>query len=280
MIKSIRNIIGLICIFLFSCIGRTEQDYERNIDKIDKIDSISSDSGLIDDIFSTTNEPVRKTQDRRIPENIWINEYIRFGYDGADSSYLIIEKVQFGKPHASIFKFKNIKTIDFASRNVDSINFNIGDFLQLEEIIGYNNNITTLPQSLCGLKNLKEINLDANSILAIPDCITSLVNLELLFMGENKIKSIPNDIGKLKNLKRIQLQRNNISELPESFYDLVNLTYCYLAENQIRTIDKRIFELTKLESLYLCNNRLTEESKRILLELKNMRPQMEIVYDE
>lgn len=259
----------IILLVLISCKRKTANNEDSESEKV--VQAETSDYGISD---NTNDEPV--VIENEIQRPYRIDEFIRFGDSGRDTTYLIIEKSQSGRISTKIMDYREILTLDFASRNIDSINIDISKFKKLENLIGYNNSITYTPNSICKLKGLKQINLDANNIKVIPSCISSLAELELLFFAENDIYHIPDDIGELRNLRKIQLNGNKIDKLPESFYDLNNLTYCYLSNNLIQVIDKRILDMDKLETLNLRNNPLNEEAKLILNKLKEIRPEMKL----
>jgi Leucine-rich repeat (LRR) protein len=261
----------IFVLVLLSCKRGTVNNDDKNLEKV--VQTETSDIELSKDAIKDLTVSENKTQ-----RPFRIDEFIRFGDNGNDTTYLIIDKAKSGKISSKALDYSDIMTLDFASCNIDYIGIELDKFIKLENVIGYNNNLSLIPNSFCELKKLKQVNLDANRINEIPNCLTEIDELEVLFFAENRISKIPNDIGKLSNLREIQLNGNKIKELPSSFYDLKNLTYCHLSDNMIKDINERILEMEKLETLNLINNPLNEDSKILLGKLKEIRPDIKLKF--
>ena len=88
----------------------------------------------------------------------------------------------------------------------------------------YNNQLTTLPDSISDLTNLRKLYLSGNrltsfarpqgltslarplcGLTSLPDSISLLTNLEELYLLGNKLKTIPDSISTLTNLQYLSL---------------------------------------------------------------------------
>lgn len=256
---------------LLSCKRETANNNNNSLETVDQ-----AETSYLELTKDSLN--VIKVSEDNIQRPYRIDEYIRFGNSGKDTTYLIIEKAKSGKISSKVMDYRDILTLDFASHSIDSFGIEMDKFNNLENIIGYNNNLSLIPNSICGLEKLRQLNLDDNKLNELPNCLTTFNKLEVLFCADNRISRIPNDFGKLSNLRKIQLNGNEIKQLPSSFYDLKNLTYCYLSDNMIQDIDERILEMEKLETLNLSNNPLNEESKILLNKLMEKRPVMKLKF--
>jgi Leucine-rich repeat (LRR) protein len=64
-----------------------------------------------------------------------------------------------------------------------------------------NQELSSLPESICNLINLQYLSLDKNQLSSIPDIIGNLTNLQFLSLSGNQLSSIPDIIGNLTNLQ-------------------------------------------------------------------------------
>lgn len=69
----------------------------------------------------------------------------------------------------------------------------IDDYLNNEQIDGYEKNITSINENLIKLNRMKRLELDCNNIQNIPNWIQK-TNLTYLSLTENKIETIPDEL--------------------------------------------------------------------------------------
>ena len=63
---------------------------------------------------------------------------------------------------------------------------------------------------------LQVLELGNNQIISIPESICSLIKLQMLNLSDNKITSIPESIELLINLQELYLYNNQINLIPKS----------------------------------------------------------------
>ena len=96
----------------------------------------------------------------------------------------------------------------------------IDKFIELEELINWNNN---LPNNLNDIESIENLNLSSKNIDFLPKSISLFKKLKKLNLNNNNLRELPDSIGKLKNLEEIYLLKNNIKILPDTFSNLKNL---------------------------------------------------------
>lgn len=148
-------------------------------------------------------------------------------------------------------------------------------FNNLQKLNIFDNQITTIPDSISNLAKLKQLNIYDNKITIIPDSLAKLTNLKEFYLNNNQVKVIPDSLAKLTNLTDLMLQENQIKVIPDSLSDLTNLQKFNLYKNKITEIPDSLAKLTKLEQLYISNNQITEIpdslSKLINLKILDLR---------
>jgi len=107
----------------------------------------------------------------------------------------------------------------------------------------YDNQLTSIPESIGGLVNLKEFSLSNNQLTSIPESIGLLINLEELNFSNNYLSSLPNNFELLVNLERLILSNNQLSSLPEYIGDYNNLFWLDVSNNSITQLPDSFCEL-------------------------------------
>jgi len=138
---------------------------------------------------------------------------------------------------------------------IDSINIfnNIKeeDYLDITELYLINNELTSIPESICSLINLQKLYLSNNKITNIPEFISSLIHLRQLILSNNQITSIPESICSLINLQELYLYNNKITNIPYYISSLINLRKLHLSYYEITNIPESIGSLINLQTLVL-----------------------------
>ena len=69
----------------------------------------------------------------------------------------------------------------------------------------YNNQLTSLPESIGNLSSLEDLYLSFNQLTSLPESIGSLNSLERLWLDYNQLTSLPESIGSLSSLETLYL---------------------------------------------------------------------------
>ena len=107
------------------------------------------------------------------------------------------------------------------------------DLTTLKELYLFDNQLTSLPESIGNMTNLKELYLSVNQLTTLPESIVRLTNLEELSLSSNQLTTLPDSIGRLTNLENLYLRDNQLTSLPESIGRLTNLENLSLERNQL-----------------------------------------------
>ncbi|KAG5564801.1 hypothetical protein RHGRI_000866 [Rhododendron griersonianum] len=132
----------------------------------------------------------------------------------------------------------------------------IGNLISLQTLDLTQNNLSTLPDSICNLTCLKRLRLKDNNVSYLPSGIGSLTSLEILDLSRNNLWTLPDSIGKLSCLKELLVGYNKLSHLPSEIGDLDSLEILKLRSNNGFTVfPESICKLVHLQrlSLYGCN---------------------------
>ncbi|MBS0586076.1 MAG: leucine-rich repeat domain-containing protein, partial [Verrucomicrobia bacterium] len=133
----------------------------------------------------------------------------------------------------------------------------IGQLTALTELRLYNNQLTTIPDTIGQLRALTWLNLSHNQLTTIPDTIGQLRTLTWLGLSFNQLTTIPDTIGQLTALTELRLCNNQLTTIPDTIGQLRTLTWLGLSFNQLTTIPDTIGQLRALTWLSLSHNQLT-----------------------
>ena len=155
-----------------------------------------------------------------------------------------------------LFAKEDLKKLDLCNENLFSIPAEIGNLLNIEEILLRGNQLTNLPDEISKLANLSVLDLTDNRFITLPLVICRLINLRQLYLRYNKLTTLPAEIGRLTKLEKLQLGGNKLNNLPSEIGLLENLQELYISFNNLSDIPEDIGKLRNLEKLYLSNNQL------------------------
>ncbi|MCK4664225.1 MAG: T9SS type A sorting domain-containing protein [Bacteroidales bacterium] len=137
----------------------------------------------------------------------------------------------------------------------------LGGMVQLERLWLYNNQFTSIPETIGNLSNLTNLRIENNQLTGeIPSSIGNLSKLTYLSLYHNQLSgSIPTGIGNLNLLIELHLEDNQLNgELPNSIGGMTSLKKCYLQLNQLSgPIPDGLGDMVQLERLWLYNNQFT-----------------------
>jgi leucine-rich repeat protein SHOC2 len=151
--------------------------------------------------------------------------------------------------------------------------------------IGFQSNITMLPDSLGKLTDLIRLRIITRDMKIFSSSLENLTNLTHLWINSdktifselfgnltslielvlvsNQIETIPDSIGNLVNLNELNLNSNQIENLPDSIGRLTKLKYLYLDSNKIINLPNSLGNLTNLTRLSLRGNKLVTLSSSL-----------------
>lgn len=97
----------------------------------------------------------------------------------------------------------------------------IGKLEKLEKLIlgearGSYNKIDHLPEEFGNLKNLTELYISNNQLDSVPQSVCKLYKLKVLDLSYNHISSVTAQIGNLENLEEVNLSHNRLAGMPSS----------------------------------------------------------------
>ncbi|XP_046660905.1 leucine-rich repeat-containing protein 40-like isoform X2 [Homalodisca vitripennis] len=137
-----------------------------------------------------------------------------------------------------------LNSYDISGHNIETISART--FLYLANCITKlnlsNNNLSSLPQTLCQLKNLEELNLSFNEFYCVPNSWKVLHKLKVLKLSHNRFSDPPSclELG-MEHLVHLDLSYNKISEFANSPKCLTSLQYLNLSNNNFLSLPLWIF---------------------------------------
>jgi Leucine rich repeat len=114
-----------------------------------------------------------------------------------------------------------------------------------------NQNLTSLPDSICKFRNLKILILQNNKIEYLPKDFAQLTQLIKLLMDKNLLKAFPDNFGDLKKLKFLDISGCKVERLPSSFSQLSALENCQFHTNPLINLPEDFGQLKNLKELNL-----------------------------
>jgi hypothetical protein len=156
--------------------------------------------------------------------------------------------------------FQNVKDILGQNEYLKSIPESLFSLVTLENLNLSHNKLETISASVGNLKSLKILDVSHNQLNDLPNAIDGLDQLERLNMEYNQLKALPS-LGKLPKLKELSAYNNEIEtllELPK------NLTWLNLNTNKLKALPESISQLKHLKTLVLSDNFFTSFPEEIL----------------
>lgn len=148
-------------------------------------------------------------------------------------------------------------TIDYNNRNL-TVSKVEDDFLNMfktesaysdiETIILYNNQLSSLPLSIIQFSNLHVLDISNNFLTTLNNklfihCpLRSLIAKNNLLTNESLPKTFVSNAGQLRELN---LSGNQLTHFPAQVLDLTSIKYLYLNGNRIHKVHKDIWKLKK-----------------------------------
>lgn len=139
-------------------------------------------------------------------------------------------------------------------RPLKSLPKEIGQMVNLTELILDNHELTELPEEIGQLENLQQLYIRNNSLTQLPKNIGQLSNLIFLDMSHNPLEHFPEEILACKNLRVLEGKQCGIKALPDGFGQLKHLHTIDLGYNQLETLPQTFGNLLNLKELALNHN--------------------------
>jgi Leucine-rich repeat (LRR) protein len=100
-----------------------------------------------------------------------------------------------------VVEFPNLKYLDLAMNDFDTVPDEIGQLTHLTDFITAYSSVKYISPAIGNLKKLRNINMIDNNLTYLPDSICALPALEMLILKGNKITHLPQNIHHLTALK-------------------------------------------------------------------------------
>lgn len=148
-------------------------------------------------------------------------------------------------------------TIDYQNRNL-TLSKVEDDFLKMfssrgaysdiETIILYNNQLSSVPQSLVKFNNLNTLDISNNFLTTLNFEVFAQCPLRTFIAKNNLLTndSLPKAfMSKAGQLRELNLSGNQLTHFPDQIVELKSIKYLYLNGNLIQKIHKDIWKLSK-----------------------------------
>ena len=151
--------------------------------------------------------------------------------------------------------YNKLEYLDVSYNGISSLPENIGNLVELDTLILYNNQygqeLPSLPNSFGDLKSLKYLDLSDMYVKNIPESFGNLTNLVFLNLENNVIEKLPDTFGNLTNLKTLRGPWI-LQEVPASFSKLEALEFCFLSvyKDGATYLPSDFGNLSNLETFY------------------------------
>ena len=181
-----------------------------------------------------------------------------------------------------------VKRLDASNNQITTLQKDLGQLTQLEELVLDVNNINSIPcvpvlRKLANLKllslrkqqdgeykilrnidswlsscsSLRELYLSSNKITQVPTELKALKGLRVLELSNNELQNIPGVVlREWVNMEYLNLGRNKLRELPEEIGHMRSLIVLRLSDNKLKSLPNSICSLTRLQTLTLFKNSL------------------------
>jgi Leucine-rich repeat (LRR) protein len=148
-------------------------------------------------------------------------------------------------------------TIDCANQNLTTskaedffLNWSkVGSFYgEIETIICYNNQLSSLPVSLIKFNNLSTLDISNNNLTSLNDEVFIQCPLKSLIAKNNLLtnESLPKTfVSKSNQLREVNLSGNQLTHFPAQLLSLKSIRYLYINGNYISEIHQDTWKLKK-----------------------------------
>ncbi|XP_071911544.1 disease resistance protein RGA2 [Coffea arabica] len=156
-----------------------------------------------------------------------------------------------------ISRFKYLRVFDLSHSRLEEVPLSIGDLKHLRYLdLSGNDNIKSLPTTICRLQNLQTLRLVlCTQLLNIPRGIKYLISLRHLYITTRETSFLQKGIGCLTTLQSLSILRcENLTSLFEGAEKLINLRTLVIGDcPRLTSLPGGMKFLTALENLMIIN---------------------------
>lgn len=201
----------------------------------------------------------------------------------------------------AVYSLTQLNFLEVSRSPLTSISPDIGQLVNLTNLIFQGNKLHSLPETIGNLEKLKVLDVSGNCLPSLPDGIGKLTNLTTLIASSNELSALPNlencinlavlDVGKnkltdfpdvchekLTLVADLKFADNHINDIPSSVTVLSSLKILDLGNNTIKTVPGELADCLKLKDLNLKGNPLDDRRFRKLVESDRCLPRQVIDY--
>jgi Leucine-rich repeat (LRR) protein len=109
---------------------------------------------------------------------------------------------------------RELLVLDISYNSITELPPELGDLMQLRELICGCNKLKEFPSQIGKLKHLKRIKADGNKLIRLPDELGDCERLTVLILSENKLQTIPSKLSQLQHLEELILANNQLKYFP------------------------------------------------------------------
>lgn len=173
----------------------------------------------------------------------------------------IAERIHSTGIDSELFSLGNLNLLNISDTNLQHLPDGISNLKNLQSLLLFGNEISTISDSIAGLEKLKVLDVSRNKLNGIPDGIGELKNLATLNLSHNAITHFP-ALKSSEKLLSIDLSNNKLAVFPDICYESnVHLSEVNLQNNAIDKIPHGIVVLASLKQLNLAQNNVTKIPK-------------------
>lgn len=146
---------------------------------------------------------------------------------------------------ASIYKLKNLNSLDLSD-----------------------DSISIIPPELCMLTKLQVLTISYNKLSSIPQDFGKLVNLEELYIGDNNLnEEALQPIFKLTKLTNLTISDTKITNIPRQIANLTQLGTLDVYGDSISDIPAELINMKSLKEIVIADTKMSEKRMQEIIKL-------------
>lgn len=157
----------------------------------------------------------------------------------------------------NIGNLKRLVHVDMNNNLLSSLNPEIGEWSQLQELSVSGNELESIPSTIGQLRSLVSLKLDENQLQELPESISQCEMLEELMLSHNDLSDLPASIGRLRRLRILTVDENFLRTLPNELSSCTSLAILSVRGNQLSELPPDIGHLVNLRVINIVNNFVT-----------------------
>jgi len=171
---------------------------------------------------------------------------------------LISERIEEEGLCNEIYSLTSLNFLEINRTCLNILSADLGNLVNLTNLVLHGNKLETLPESIKNLKKLKFLDISSNDINTLPDEIGQLTELESFNVNCNNLNDFP-DVGDLLNLHILDISHNELCAFPDGIIStaMSHLAQIIVSDNIIEEIPSELSDLPSLKLLDVSNNKIT-----------------------